>query len=67
MKNFGAANQFVPSNPKGEYESNRYTGLQYEYFWNIFKMKVLETRVLAYDIMTPFIVPDLVDEYALEV
>ena len=30
-------------------------------------MELLETRVLAYDVMAPFIVPSLLDEYSLEV
>ena len=30
-------------------------------------MKLLEARVLDYDIMAPFIIPDLVNEYELEV
>ena len=30
-------------------------------------MGFLETRVLAYGIMAPFIVPELIDEYAIEV
>ena len=30
-------------------------------------MKLLETRVIAYDIMALFIVPDFIDEYFLEV
>ena len=30
-------------------------------------MKLLEARVPVYDIMAPFIVPDFLDEYALEV
>ena len=49
-----------------ESESNRYIDIQPEYVGNITRIKLLETRVLDYDMMAPFIVPDLVDEYALE-
>ena len=30
-------------------------------------MKFLEARMLAYDMIAPFIVPDFLDEYSLEV
>ena len=30
-------------------------------------MKLLETSLLDYDMMAPFIVPDFIDEYALKV
>ena len=66
MQTFGAANQFVTRNLEVESESNRYIDIQPEYVGNITRIKLLETRVLDYDMMAPFIAPDLVDEYALE-
>ena len=64
---FGAAQHLIPRNLEGDSESNSYTAIQSECFRKFTNMKLLEARVLAYDIMAPFIIPDLLYEYAFEV
>ena len=58
LQTFGAAKHFVPSNSEGESESKSYTDIQSEYVVNLTKMKFLEVRVIAYDMMSPFIITD---------
>ena len=67
LQTFGAAKHFMTRNSEGGYGSKIYTYIQSEYIVNITKMGFLETRVLAYGIMAPFIVPDFIDDYAIEV
>ena len=66
-QNVGATKHYVPRNSDGESDLKSYTDGQSEYVVNLTKMKLLEARVLDYDIMSPFIVTYLIDEYALEV
>ena len=60
-------NNFTPRNSEVESESKSYTYIQSNYVGDIIKMKFLETRVIVYDTMAPFIVPSLLNEYAFEV
>ena len=57
----------MPKNLEGESQSKVYTYIQSEYVGNINNIKLLKARVLAYDMMAPFIIPYLLDEYAPEV
>ena len=63
-QNFGSANNFYPKNSEGDPESTKYTDMQSEYVGNLAKIRVLEARIMAYDMRDPFIIPTLVDEYA---
>ena len=64
---FGAAKHFVPKNSEGESESTKYADIQSEYVGNLSKIKLLESRVIAYDMMAPFVVPKLMDAYNQDV
>ena len=67
LQTFGAANKSIQRYLYGESESNCYTYIQLEYVVSVNKIKLSEARVLNYDVMAPFIVLYLVDEYALQV
>ena len=67
LQNFGDAKRFVPGNSEGDSEYKSYTYIQSEYVGNLTMTKLLETRVIYYDIMAPFIIPYLLCEYTLEV
>ena len=54
---FGASKHFVPKNSEGESESTKYANIQSKYVGNLSKIKLLESRVIAYDMMAPFVVP----------
>ena len=53
-----------PQELGGDPESTKYTNIQSDYVENLAKTKILEARIMAYDIRYPFIIPMLVDEYA---
>ena len=57
----------MPINSEEESEAKSYTDIQSYYVVNIIKMKLLEARVLAYDTMTYFIIPEFLGDYALDV
>ena len=57
---FGAANHFVPKNSEGESKSTKSTDIKSEYVGNLAKIKLLEARIMAYDMRDPFIIPTLV-------
>ena len=61
---FGAAAHFIPKNSEGESESTKYSDIQSEYVGNLTKVKLLEARVMGYDMLAPFIIPKLVDSRA---
>ena len=61
---FGAAKHFSPNESEGESESTKYVDIQYEYVGNLAKIKLLEDRIMTYNMRDPFIIPTLVDEYA---
>ena len=62
-QNFGAAKRFVPKNLEGGYKSTKYTDIQSKYVGILAKIKLLEARIMAYDMRDPFIIPALLDEY----
>ena len=58
---FGGANQFLPKNSEGESESTKYTDIKSEYIGNLAKIKLLEARIMVYDMRDNFITSTLVD------
>ena len=60
---FGAAKHFISKNLEGESESTNYNDIKSEYVGNLAKIKLLDDRIMAYDMRDPFIIPTLVDEY----
>jgi hypothetical protein len=61
------AKHFHAKNAEGE-ASNKYANLQSEYAGNLAKIKeTLKQRMDAWDMISPFIIPDLVDPYALSI
>ena len=58
---FGAAAHFIPKNLEGESASTKYSDIQSKYVGNLTKIKLLEARVKGYDMMPPFIIPELID------
>ena len=67
MHTFGAAKHFVRNNLEGGSESTKYTNIKYKYIGKLAKIKLLEAPIMAYDMRYPFIIPTLVDEYAVVV
>jgi len=63
---FALAKHFHAKNAKGE-ASNKYANLQSEYAGNLAKIKTLKRRMDAWDMISPFVIPDFVDPYALSV
>ena len=59
--NFGAAKHFIPKNSEGEYESTKYTNIKSEYVGKLDKIKLLEARIMAYNMRDPFVILKLVD------
>ena len=53
-----------PQELGGDSESTKYTNIQSDYVENLAKIKILEARIIAYDMIYPFIIPTLVDDYA---
>ena len=44
-----------------------YANLQSKYAGNLAKIKTLKRRMGAWDMVSPFVIPDLIDPYALSV
>jgi hypothetical protein len=63
---FLLAKHFHAKNAEGE-ASNIYANLQSEYAGNLAKIKTLKRRMDAWDMISPFVIPDFVDPYALSV
>ncbi len=63
---FATAKHFHAKNAEGE-ASNKYANLQSEYTGNLAKIKTLKRRMDAWDMISPFVNPDLVDPYAISV
>ena len=61
---FGAAKHFVPNNSEKESKSTKYTDIQSEYVGNLDIIKLLEARIMVYNMTDPFVILTLVDEYA---
>jgi hypothetical protein len=60
------AKHFHAKNAEGE-ASNKYANLQSKYAGNLAKIKTLKQRMDAWDIISPFVIPNFVDPYALSV
>jgi len=60
------AKHFHAKNAEGE-ASNKYANLQSEYAGNLAKIKTLKWRMDAWDLISPFVIPDFVDPNALSV
>ena len=63
---FASAKHFHAKNADGE-ASNKYANLQSEYAGNLAKIKTLKRRMDAWDMISPFVIPDFIDPYALSV
>jgi hypothetical protein len=63
---FASAKHFHAKNAEGE-ASNMYANLQSKYAGNLAKFKTLKRRMDAWDMISPFVIPDFVDSYALSV
>jgi hypothetical protein len=63
---FALAKHFHAKNAEGE-ASNKYANLQSEYAGNLAKIKTVKRRMDAWDMISPFVVPDFIDPYALSV
>jgi hypothetical protein len=61
---FALAKHFHAKNAEGE-ASNKYANLQSEYAGNLAKIKTLKQRMDAWDMISPFVIPDFVDPYDL--
>ena len=63
---FASAKHFHAKNDEGE-ASKKYANLQPKYAENFAKIKTLQKHMNAWDMIIPFIIPDLIDHYALSV
>jgi hypothetical protein len=63
---FASAKHFYAKNAEGE-ASNKYANLQSEYAWNLAKIKTLKRLMDAWDMISPFVIPEFVDPYDLSV
>jgi hypothetical protein len=61
---FGAAKHFIPKNSEGESEPTKYSDIQSEYVGNLANVKLLEARVMSYDMIAPFMIPKLINSEA---
>jgi hypothetical protein len=59
---FALTKHFHAKNAEGE-ASNKYANLQSKYAENLAKIKTLKKRMDPWDMVSPFIIPDLVDPY----
>ncbi len=57
------AKHFHAKNAEGE-ASNKYANLQSKYAGNLAKIKTLKWRMDAWDMISPFVIPEFVDPYA---
>jgi hypothetical protein len=56
---------FMPKNAEGEASNKYYANLQSEYAGNLAKIKTLKWRMDAWDMISPFVIPEFVDPFAL--
>jgi hypothetical protein len=63
---FALAKHFHAKNAEGE-ASNKYANLQSKYAGNLAKMKTLKRRMDAWVMISPFVIPEFVDPFALSV
>ena len=63
---FALAKHRHAKNAEGE-ASNKYANLQSKYARNLAKIKTLKQHMDAWDMISPFVIPNLVDPYALSV
>lgn len=63
---FASAKHFHAKNADGE-ASNRYANLQSEYAGNLAKIKNFKRHMDEWDMSDPFVIPKLVDHYAISV
>jgi hypothetical protein len=61
---FALAKHFHAKNAEGE-TSNRHANLQSKYEGNLAKIKTLKKCMDAWDMVSPFVIPDLIDPYPL--
>ena len=57
---FALAKHFHAKNAEGE-ASNKYANLQSKYAGNLAKIKTLKRRMDAWDMISPFVIPDFID------
>ena len=57
LQTFGAAKHFFPKNLERESDSTKYTDIQSEYVGKLAKIKLLDTRIMAYNMRYPFLSP----------
>ena len=57
---FASAKHFHAKNADGE-ASNKYANLQSKYAGNLAKIKTLKRRMDAWDMISPFVIPDFID------
>jgi hypothetical protein len=62
---FASAKHFHAKNAEGEALNKKYANLQSEYAGNLAKIKTLKRRMDAWDMISPFVIPELVDPFAL--
>ena len=63
---YASAKHIHAKNSEGE-ASNKYANLQSKYAGNLAKIKTIKEHMDAWDIVSPFIIPDHIDPYALSV
>jgi hypothetical protein len=61
---FASPKHFHAKNVEGE-ASNKYAHLQFEYAGNLAKIKTLKRCMDAWDMISPFVIPEFVDPFAL--
>jgi hypothetical protein len=60
---FALAKHFHAKNSEGE-AANKYANLQSKYAGNLAKIKTLKRCMDAWDMISPFVIPDFIDPYA---
>ena len=63
---FGAAKHFRTKNAEGEL-AYKYKDIQSEYVGNLDKLKLYRKRLEAFDMLSPFYIPELIDPHAFSV
>ena len=59
LHTFGSEKHFSPKNLERESDSTKYTDIQSEYVGKLAKIKLLDTRIMAYNMRYPFLIPTL--------
>jgi len=62
---FALAKHFHAKNAEGEASNKKYANLQSEYAGNLAKIKTLKRRMDAWDMISPLVIPEFVDPFAL--